>query len=1000
MRKNSKLILAGILTALLVLLCGTALAASYPESAHPYESNTDQTWTYTHSTSLTYMKVTFSSDTAFETNWDYLYITDAEGHETRYTGTTLAGKTLYFKGNKITLRLTSDSSGNYYGFRITSIAAATAEEYNTPRYTISNGTITSFQGNVSNLTVPSTVDGETVTAIGSSVFSGMTGLTSVSIPNTVTQIGSNAFNGCTNLKTVKLPTGLTRIENSAFSGCKALTSATIPAGVTEIGQLAFFECESLKTVTFASGSQLARIGYETFYGCKALTAVTIPAGVTELGGYAFGSCESLQTVTFASGSGLNSIGSSVFNGCNALTSVTIPASVTELESYAFQGCESLKTLTFASGSKLNKIGNAAFYACKALTTVSVPSGVTEIGSYAFYECEALKTVAFPSGNTLTTIGSYAFYGCKALTAAAIPAGVTELGDFSFCSCSALKTLSFASGIRLVKIGGYAFNGCRTLTTVTIPASVTEIGLHAFYQCESLKTVTFATETELKTIGNSAFENCFSLTAITIPAGVKEIGDSAFYYCESLKTVKFAAGISLNALGSKVFYACRALQSITLPAGITELPNSAFAWCKNLKSITFKSSGVALGDQALYYCESLTSVDVPITSLGEDALKGCDVLRDVELADSVAALSDNTLKYFKDSMYIVVTAGKNGAVYPQLKSNNICYIVKETGETNQGKLPRDTIRGQVEAIFRERITDGMTDYEKALALHDWLVENAEYDYSMTYYTETGVLLHGTGVCQSYTMAYGLLLDYAGIENASEIGDDHTWNMVLLDGDWYHVDVTWDDVGDYSEYAYFGLSNDAIETVEHHECYTKKHVATSYKYYYWYRNGLLDSYLDEFRSDIDSALEAGQGSVRISSYDGILTRTCILVLRDGTYTAAGRTANMEIDYADGYINATVKMEKPDLVLPASMTTVGAEAFSGIAANVVRIPDKTETIGSKAFSNCQQLWQIEIPESVTTIAADAFSGLKYKLIIYGKAGSTAETFANNNGYGFVEK
>lgn len=106
----------------------------------------------------------------------------------------------------------------------------------------------------------------------------------------------------------------------------------------------------------------------------------------------------------------------------------------------------------------------------------------------------------------------------------------------------------------------------------------------------------------------------------------------------------------------------------------------------------------------------------------------------------------------------------------------------------------------------------SDYEIALWMHDWLTHNANYDYTYTEYYPDGVLLKGTGVCQSYALAYELLMDRMGIEcmlvNSEEM--NHAWNLIRIDGEWYHVDCTWDDpgIGGSENHAYFCLSDDLM------------------------------------------------------------------------------------------------------------------------------------------------------------------------------------------------
>lgn len=111
------------------------------------------------------------------------------------------------------------------------------------------------------------------------------------------------------------------------------------------------------------------------------------------------------------------------------------------------------------------------------------------------------------------------------------------------------------------------------------------------------------------------------------------------------------------------------------------------------------------------------------------------------------------------------------------------------------------------ILTACVTEGMTDFEKELALHDWIVENVAYDQSV-HDPQTpeglpdnkvpyGALVGGYGICLGYATSFQLLMDLAGVECLTVVGasgwsrTDHAWNMVKLDGEWYGVDVTWDD-----------------------------------------------------------------------------------------------------------------------------------------------------------------------------------------------------------------
>ena len=106
--------------------------------------------------------------------------------------------------------------------------------------------------------------------------------------------------------------------------------------------------------------------------------------------------------------------------------------------------------------------------------------------------------------------------------------------------------------------------------------------------------------------------------------------------------------------------------------------------------------------------------------------------------------------------------------------------------------RTTVEEKVSALVAECSAAGCgTDYEKALWFHDWLIHNAYYDLTYSYYSADSILLRGTGVCDGYSKAYQLLLRAVGISTERCTGGDHAWNYVKFDGEWYHIDPTWDD-----------------------------------------------------------------------------------------------------------------------------------------------------------------------------------------------------------------
>ena len=166
--------------------------------------------------------------------------------------------------------------------------------------------IIEYTGNPTALSIPATLNGKKVTALGGDAFhfcsklktveipSGVTevngffdcqNLTSVNIPYGVKTIGKFAFGECTSLRSIHLPESITSIEESAFQGCTNLISVNIPKKVTRIEKATFFWCENLRAISIPQG--VTSIGEDAFCHCDKLKSIAMPASVKSIGKYAF-----------------------------------------------------------------------------------------------------------------------------------------------------------------------------------------------------------------------------------------------------------------------------------------------------------------------------------------------------------------------------------------------------------------------------------------------------------------------------------------------------------------------------------------------------------------------------------------------------------------------------------------------------------------------------------------------------------------------------------------
>lgn len=171
------------------------------------------------------------------------------------------------------------------------------------------------------------------------------------------------------------------------------------------------------------------------------------------------------------------------------------------------------------------------------------------------------------------------------------------------------------------------------------------------------------------------------------------------------------------------------------------------------------------------------------------------------------------------------------------------------------------------------TDG-SDYARALWLHDWTLDQLEYDHSLNWCSAESGLTRHQGTCESYQRIYAKLLNAASIANGRIEGNGHTWNTVKIDGKWCQMDLTWDDTNDnwYGDldqrHLYFGLTDELMAIA--HSDHTKNYQAEGYAYHstdlsnnYFVRNGKADEWAEAYADRIQQHLDARETEFSINA-----------------------------------------------------------------------------------------------------------------------------------------
>ncbi len=170
-------------------------------------------------------------------------------------------------------------------------------------------------------------------------------------------------------------------------------------------------------------------------------------------------------------------------------------------------------------------------------------------------------------------------------------------------------------------------------------------------------------------------------------------------------------------------------------------------------------------------------------------------------NDIDMLTINNGEGFKETISLL-----NNFVHPYNSSNNIKltyggdYTIGISINKAYSNDDITAINEIVDKVIKEKLNNNMPTREKIKIIHDYIIDNAEYDKlkyenknDTTYKSNTayGVLVQGYGTCNGYADAMAIFLDKLNIINYKISNSEHIWNLVYLDGKWYHLDLTWDD-----------------------------------------------------------------------------------------------------------------------------------------------------------------------------------------------------------------
>jgi len=353
--------------------------------------------------------------------------------------------------------------------------------------------------------------------------------------------------------------------------------------------------------------------------------------------------------------------------------------------------------------------------------------------------------------------------------------------------------------------------------------------------------------KITSIDYNAFNNC-RCDRVVLPDTIKSIDDCGFY-CSKIKELIIPD--SVESIGNDAF-AFSNFEKLTMPKSVTTVKRSAFDGCSSLRSLEFKGP-VTIEDNAFANCESLEEITFPegSSSIAEHSpFYNCPKLKKVNGMEPYSYQTDSS-----------------GNKKPVLNEKMIPLIKEYFKSADAIGFINDYCTDMCNYVVASETDPWMNDFLKARQLHDWLVRHCVYEdlangesysdtdnhLSSTVFLSIGLNERGEelgeAVCDSFSRAYTMLLSAADIESYQISAYDHSWNAVVIDGQYYECDAAWDsayyhsynDYDDYSTYyKHFMKSNKEMISL-HGQRYNNPYNSIIYSRIY-HNHPLISKYMN--------------------------------------------------------------------------------------------------------------------------------------------------------------
>lgn len=650
-----------------------------------------------------------SDNTPFRLNvwvnsaWTYSYISMTVNHTHSYTstGTVLNGSEMIRQcacGHRDVDTLFNRSGGTIMGLK----------------YALTSAT---------NVVIPSTIGGTTITGIGSRAFSNQSQISQITIPSSVTSIGNSAFSGCTSLSQVSIPSNVTKIGFEAFSPSTVLTSYG-----GNRANIDLVVADGTKDTYIANGWTGFNI-----VELSALGPLTVTSG--QLRGI-------IEIPSTFNNRIITSIGDSGFANQSEITGLTLPISVTSISSSAFANCSNLEYVFYYSITGLASTPNHStsysnYYYTERSLDVNLSAGYSYTLSFDYSNLTASTDIT----NVFTSLGvgentfavdlpvQKSFSSSSGTQVIVFTPTEAQLATSSKLWCRFIRTgtpqtvsinisnVEIDMGVTDININ--AFTGCEKLVTPGLSFSLlsdntysvtgiaNEIGAVFLSLTKTLFVPSVYGGIEVSRIAPSAFKDYDMIKWAFIQSGISSIGNRAFQFCDNLKVIDMSA-TAVRSIEAYTFDTCNLLKSINLPNNLLTIGEGAFIRTKVVltipNSVTYignyafaygtrlvfglPDSLVSIGSYAFAYSDGMLIFAYngsSLTTIGAHAFDGTPIPTVAQIYPSITTIG--AYAYYNSSFYSTFALPANSQLTTigdyAFGNNNLTRIVLPSSITNIG-----------------------------------------------------------------------------------------------------------------------------------------------------------------------------------------------------------------------------------------------------------------------------------------------------------------------------